>query len=80
MKIYQVDAFADQPFEVTAPAELVEALDIKPIYIGKSIFDYLVEAENEEQVKDLKPDFTRVVGDRVLIAGQAVTVLEGNLV
>ena len=41
-----------------APPELSMALGITPKYIGKSKFDYLVEVDSEEIVRNLKPDFT----------------------
>ncbi|MDO8446553.1 MAG: PhzF family phenazine biosynthesis protein [Deltaproteobacteria bacterium] len=43
--------------EADAPSELIKALGITPIYVGKNRFDYLVEVDSEETVRDLKPDF-----------------------
>jgi len=40
------------------PPGLSKALGIIPKYIGKSKFDYLVEVDSEETVRNLKPDFT----------------------
>ncbi len=40
-----------------APVELTRALDVKLKYVGKNRFDYLVEVESEEKVRDMKPDF-----------------------
>ena len=40
------------------PPELAKALGLNPKYIGKSKFDYLVEADSEETVRNLKPDFS----------------------
>lgn len=42
------------------PPGLIEALGIKPTYVGKNKFDYLVEAESEEAVRNAKPDHTRL--------------------
>lgn len=42
---------------VEAPAELVDALGVKAVYVGKSIFDYLVEVGTEEEVRGVAPDF-----------------------
>ncbi len=39
------------------PSALVEALGFTPKYVGKNRFDYLVEADSEETVRSLKPDF-----------------------
>lgn len=47
-------ATPDEPVE--APAGLVEALGVTPQYVGKSIFDYLVELDSEETVRGLVPD------------------------
>jgi len=40
-----------------APPGLGEALGVAFKYIGRSKFDYLVEVESEEVVRDLRPDF-----------------------
>ncbi len=40
------------------PAELLDALQVKPVYTGKNRFDYLIEAEDEEIVRNLQPDFS----------------------
>ncbi|HYB19858.1 MAG TPA: PhzF family phenazine biosynthesis protein [Thermodesulfobacteriota bacterium] len=40
------------------PPELPRALGINPKYIGKSKFDYLIEVDSEETVRNLKPDFS----------------------
>jgi len=54
--------FPATPEEKTnAPKELKEALDINPIYIGKNVFDYLIEVDSEEIVKNIKPDFTKLM-------------------
>jgi len=39
-------------------SELPKALGLNPKYIGKSKFDFLVEADSEETVRNLKPDFS----------------------
>lgn len=64
--------FPATPEETTnAPEELIEALNIEPIYIGKNVFDYLIEVENEEIIKNIKPDFTKLM--RVSTRGVIVT-------
>ena len=40
------------------PPELPRALGVKPQYIGKSKFDYLLEVDSEATVRNLKPDFS----------------------
>ena len=48
-------ATPDEP--TSAPDELGEALGLIPRYVGRSAFDYLVEAESEKTIRELKPDF-----------------------
>lgn len=48
----------EQP--ATAPAGLADALGLAPIYVGKSRHDVVVEAASEEQIRQLRPDFTRL--------------------
>jgi PhzF family phenazine biosynthesis protein len=43
--------------QATPPPRLTEALGVAPKYVGKSKFDYLVEVDTEETVRNLKPDF-----------------------
>ena len=40
-----------------APRGLAAALGLTPRYVGKNRFDYLVEVDSEETVRNLKPDF-----------------------
>jgi PhzF family phenazine biosynthesis protein len=40
-----------------APPELIEALGITPMYVGRNRFDYLIEVESEKTVRNLKPNF-----------------------
>ncbi|HMD90992.1 MAG TPA: PhzF family phenazine biosynthesis protein [Anaerolineaceae bacterium] len=42
------------------PPELPEILGVKPTYMGKNQFDYLVEVENAEIVRQIRPDFGRL--------------------
>lgn len=39
------------------PKDLVEGLGITPRYVGKTEFDYLVEADSEATIRALAPDF-----------------------
>jgi len=39
------------------PDGLKEGLGINPIYVGKNRFDYLVEVESEEMLRNLEPNF-----------------------
>ena len=44
----------EEPAET--PAELISALGVKPKYVGRNAFDYIVEVESEEVVRSLAPD------------------------
>jgi PhzF family phenazine biosynthesis protein len=41
-----------------APALLVEALKIVPLFTGESKFDFLIEVDSEEAVRNLSPNFS----------------------
>lgn len=43
-----------------APAGLLEALGVEAVHVGRNQFDYLVELASEAEVRDLKPDFSRL--------------------
>ncbi|MCT9928983.1 PhzF family phenazine biosynthesis protein [Planotetraspora sp. A-T 1434] len=43
-----------------APDGLVEALGVKPVWVGRSQFDLLVEVESAEAVRSAAPDFDRL--------------------
>ena len=53
----ELDFPATPDTECEAPAGLVKALGVTPRYVGKSRFDYLVELESEDAVRDTTPDF-----------------------
>ncbi len=53
--------FSATPDEPTdAQPGLIEALRVAPKYVGKSRYDYLVEVESEELVRNLSPDFAKL--------------------
>lgn len=54
-----------------APRYLMEALGIPAIYIGKNDFDYLVEVESEEIVRNMQPDLALLA--QVTVRGVMVT-------
>ena len=47
--------------EVQAHPAILEGLGVTPRYVGKSQLDYLVELENADAVRNLQPDFTRLI-------------------
>lgn len=58
---FTLDFPADFPLEVTQfPNTIFDGLGISPTTVYKGKFDYLVELDNEEQIANLKPDFTKM--------------------
>jgi predicted PhzF superfamily epimerase YddE/YHI9 len=55
--LWELDFPAEPQVEVTPPPGLAKALGVKPKYVGRNRFDYLVEIDSEEIVRNLKPDF-----------------------
>lgn len=55
------------------PAGLIEALKVKPLFIGCGDDDYLIEVATEEEVRAASPDFDRLV--QVACRGVIVTAL-----
>ena len=51
---------ATPPADAAAPPGLADALGIEPRYVGKSRFDYLIEVDGEQRLRELKPDFARL--------------------
>ena len=51
-------ATPDDPTD--AQPGLIEALRVAPKYVGKSRYDYLLEVESEELVRNLSPDFAKL--------------------
>jgi PhzF family phenazine biosynthesis protein len=54
----ELDFPATPPEPVVEPEELRTALGCKPLYCGKSRFDYIVEVDSAETVRTLQPDLT----------------------
>ncbi len=54
----------DFPATLCAPVEpppgLLESLHVRPLYVGRSRFDYLLELSREEEVRNVRPDFGRL--------------------
>jgi predicted PhzF superfamily epimerase YddE/YHI9 len=53
------------------PDGLIDALGTNPRYIGKSVFDYIVELDSEDTVRGLKPDLTLL--GKIPVRGVIVT-------
>ena len=56
----EMDFPAEREKPSAVPAELVEALGVKPLYAGRNRFDYLIEVGDEQIVRNLSPDMTRL--------------------
>ena len=54
----EMDFPATPPEPAETPAGLAEALGIRPVWVGRSRFDCLVEAESAAVVREMRPDFT----------------------
>jgi PhzF family phenazine biosynthesis protein len=53
----EMDFPATPPEPAPAPEALLRALKVKPLTVARSVFDYLIEVESEDEVRSLKPDF-----------------------
>jgi PhzF family phenazine biosynthesis protein len=65
-------ATPDEP--AAAPPELAEALGVTPRYVGRSVFDYLVEVDSAETVHQLRPDLAllkRLAGRGIIVTALA---------
>ena len=57
----RLDFPAKPPAAAEAPNGMLEALGVdKTEYIGKNVFDYIIELETETEVRALKPDFSKL--------------------
>jgi PhzF family phenazine biosynthesis protein len=59
----------EQP--AVAPENLLEALGVKPLYLGRNVFDYLLLLDSEKAVRAVTPDF--VLLRTVTVRGVIVT-------
>lgn len=67
-------ATPDEPVE--PPDGLAESLHVTPRYVGRSRFDYIVEVDGEDTVRNLRPDFGRMkeLGGRgVIVTSRAAS-------
>lgn len=56
----ELDFPATRVEDADAPPGLIEALGVEPRYVGRNKFDYLVEVDSEEAVRNATPDHTRL--------------------
>jgi predicted PhzF superfamily epimerase YddE/YHI9 len=67
----ELDFPATPAVPASPPTALLEGLGVRPVYIGKSRFDYLVVLDSADAVRTLRPDFRRL--DDVPARGIIVT-------
>jgi predicted PhzF superfamily epimerase YddE/YHI9 len=53
----ELDFPADLPSPAEAPPELLRALDVSPIWVGRTRLDYFLELDSAQTVRALSPDF-----------------------
>ncbi len=56
--LIELDFPATLEEQTDAPPHLLEALGVTANYIGKNVFDYLVEVDSEETVRMMKPNIS----------------------
>ncbi|HLZ80191.1 MAG TPA: PhzF family phenazine biosynthesis protein [Ktedonobacteraceae bacterium] len=59
--LIELDFPATLEEQTDAPPHLLEALGVTASYIGKNVFDYLVEVDSEETVRVMQPNITLLV-------------------
>ncbi len=70
----EMDFPAEPAGKVSPPAELVDALGITPVFVGKSRSNHLVELDSEQAVRDVQPDLLRLArlpGGNVMVTARA---------
>jgi len=70
----------EEPAEL--PGEVVKALGVTPRYAGRNRFDYLVEVDSEQTLRNLRPDFSllRATGVRGIIVTSVSSTSEFDFV
>lgn len=56
----ELDFPAEPVSQVEAPRDLLEAFDVPLVYVGSNRMDYLVEVENPEDIRTMRPDLARL--------------------
>jgi len=69
----QLDFPAAPTREQIAPPGMIEALGVQPVFAGLSTYDWLVEVDSAETVRQIRPDFNqlRTLGVRGVIVTSA---------
>ena len=69
--LIELDFPTTPPAESPPPSGLLEALGVSAEYVGRNQFDYLVEVEAEDTVRQMDPDFARLT--QIDVRGVIVT-------
>ncbi|MBP2666112.1 MAG: phenazine biosynthesis protein PhzF family [Firmicutes bacterium] len=70
-----VDLPAEVPYPCKLPEQLAESLGIvRMVYAGRNRLDYLIAVDSAEQVRNLRPDFSRLA-EAIPASGVIVTSL-----
>jgi PhzF family phenazine biosynthesis protein len=56
----ELDFPATPAQERNSPAELIEALEVRPVWVGQTEYDSLVLLASANSLRDLRPDFRRL--------------------
>jgi PhzF family phenazine biosynthesis protein len=56
---------ATPPKPTELPVDLIRALKVEPVYVGRPRFDYLIEVASEEIVRTLAPDHSAIAACKV---------------
>ncbi len=74
--LIELDFPATSVISCKPPSGLVEALGVKPSFVGRSDDDYLIEVASENEVQAVSPDFGRLA--QVSCRGVIVTALSSS--
>jgi predicted PhzF superfamily epimerase YddE/YHI9 len=72
----ELDFPATPAVEAPPPNGLLAAIDVSPTYVGRSRFDYMLEVDHEDVVRDARPDFAalrRVESRGVILTSRSST-------
>lgn len=58
----ELDFPATPPESAEPPPDLIGALGVRPVAVGRSVYDFLVRLESAEAVRAVRPDFGRLRG------------------
>lgn len=72
----EMDFPAEPPQPTISPSGLLEALGVDARFVGQNRLDYLVEAESEDVVRELAPDFSAL--GRISTRGIIVTATSSS--